>query len=565
MYFYLTLDTDDNVSFSPLPERDKLGSNVKSYLSLPLDYLTVQSVLKHLQRQRFTKTLAKRFRLKSQNLQEEIRKILVSLGRKELFTWQNPGFSLAVDQTQQSRKQEAFDQLVSGRQLSSSDLRRLARELKLNDTESLYLAHRNVEQGNAQWVPAVRPQGKGWQCQRCGEKNVEEWPSLHGSAATCQSCEGIGPCTSLEVLYRDLRPLFQDCEESSFRPQQVLTTAQRLASDQVLEFVKDPFAEKILLWAACGAGKTEVCFPAAAWALKEGKSVLFAAPRQDVIHDVSPRLERDFPGVSVQVLTGTVPVKFQKGRMVLATTHQVLRFWRAFDVIFLDEMDAFPYYGSQALQWGLGNALRQGGKMVYLTATPSPEGLKQIREGKMHLISLPARHHRNPLPVPTWERSSDLLRSGGCTAKGITQIESLRRQGPVLVFVPKISWLDPWIKCLQRQFPRWRIDGSYSADPRRRIKLEQLKQGGFDLFVSTTILERGITLPKIQVVVIGADHPIFDERALVQMAGRVGRTQENPQGRVLFIAKQKTASIKTAIQWIDEQNEQAWKLGLLGT
>jgi competence protein ComFA len=291
--------------------------------------------------------------------------------------------------------------------------------------------------------------------------------------------------------------------------------------------------------------------------------VLFAAPRQDVINDIAPRLQRDFPDYQFQVLTGTSTVKFQAGRMVLATTHQVLRFWRAFDVIFMDEMDAFPYRGSRALEWGLNHALRHGGKILYLSATPSSEGLKAVRQGKMQLIRLPARHHRTSLPVPIWEKSRHSLEPNGCTGVWVSQINSLRVQGPVLIFVPKISWIDPWVKCCQRCFPSWHIDGSYSADPGRSSKIEQLSQGEFDLFISTTILERGITLPGIQVVVLGADHPVFDERALVQMAGRVGRTRESPVGKVVFIAARRTLAMQTAVQWIEEQNRLALELGLI--
>src|SRR5680860_900206 len=80
---------------------------------------------------------------------------------------------------------------------------------------------------------------------------------------------------------------------------------------------------------------------------------------------------------------------------------------------------------------------------------------------------------------------------------------------------------------------------------------------------SQNILECGITLPGIQVVVLGADHPVFDERALVQMAGRVGRTRESPEGRVVFISKQRTPDMKTAVLWIEEQNKLALELGLI--
>ncbi|MDR3543074.1 MAG: helicase-related protein [Desulfosporosinus sp.] len=569
MNFFLTLNKNGNVSFSPFREKDKLDSGIINYLGTPLPLANIQVVQERLQRRGLFNFWHKGPSRKDTKL--EILKIIKALGwAGQAFTWEDVDVTSEISQnrTDEERDKEvgkAFNRLVLGRQLSCNDLRGLARELKIDNEVIIKLAHSSVEQGSAQWVPAVRPNGGGWQCQRCGEKDVEEWPSFYGMAATCRSCESIGPSTSLDVLFRDQRSLLDGPSEVLFRPHWNLTDAQRLASEQVFEFIKDAPQKTALLWAACGAGKTEVCFPSAAWALEQGKSVLFAAPRQDVIHDVVPRLRRDFPDYPLQVLTGTTLVKFQSGGMVLATTHQVSRFWRAFDVVFMDEMDAFPYHGSRALAWGVKQALRQNGKLLYLTATPSPESLKGVQQGKMQLIRLPARHHRTSLPVPVWERSRHSLEPNGCTGIWAAQIETFRVQGPVLVFVPKISWVDPWIKCLQRRFPDWCIDGSYSSDPRRSTKIERLRQGEYDLFVSTTILERGITLSRIQVVVLAADHPVFDERALVQMAGRVGRTRESPEGKVLFVSEQMTSAMKTAVQWIEEQNKLALELGLIET
>jgi len=567
MNFFLTLTKNGDVSFSPFWERENLDPSIISYLSAPLPLALIQFVQERLDRRDSFVFWHKGSRRK--DIKPEILKILKTFARDPLsFTWKeiSPTSSVpqvGLDDDQQDEIRKAFNRLVSARQLSIGDLHGLARELRIKDAEVIKLTHFNVEQGRGQWIPAVKRLGTGWQCQRCGETDVEEWPSFYGMAATCRSCESIGSSTSLDVLYRDQRLLLEGPSEVLLKPHWTLTDAQRLASEQVLEFIQDPFAETALLWAACGAGKTEVCFPSATWALKQGKSVLFAAPRQDVINDVVPRIKRDFPNYPFQVLTGTSSVKYKVGGMVLATTHQVLRFWRAFDVIFMDEMDAFPYRGSRALEWGLNHALRQGGKMLYLTATPSPEGLKAVQLGKMKLIRLPARHHRNPLPVPSWERSRHSLEPQGCSAVDITQIERLRVQGPVLIFVPKISWIAPWVKFFQLRFPDWCINGSYSADQGRPAKIEQLRQGKFDLFLSTTILERGITLQGIQVIVLAADHPIFDERALVQMAGRVGRTRENPTGKVIFMAEKMTGPMRTAVKWIEEQNKCALELGLI--
>jgi len=567
MHFFLTLDKADNVGFSPFLERDDQDSRgVTCYLCAPLSYAIIQAVQERLSRRKPFDFWGKLSKRKDTKLQ--IQNILKGFGWNESdLTWQEYAPSLAMNQApleeQDHESKLSFNMLTRGRQLTMGDLRRLARQLKITEDDIKKLAHGNVEQRRAQWVPAVRPIGNGWQCQRCGEREVEEWPSQYALAATCRSCASIGSSTSLDVLYRDERSLSEGPAEVSFRPHWILTEAQRLASEQVFDFIKGPSEETALLWAACGAGKTEVCFPSAAWALKQGKSVLFAAPRQDVIHDIAPRLQRDFPEYPFQVLTGTSPVKFQQGGMVLATTHQVLRFWRAFDVIFMDEMDAFPYQGSRSLEWGLNHALRAGGKILYLTATPSSEGLKAAKQGKIQLIRLPARHHRTSLPVPIWEKSRHSIEPNECTDVWASRFKSLRVQGPVLAFVPKISWIEPWVKCFRRFLPSWRVEGSYSADPGRSSKIDRLRQGEFDLFVSTTILERGITLPGIQVVVLGADHPVFDERALVQMAGRVGRTKESPEGSVVFMSAKMTPAMRTAVQWIEEQNKLALELGLI--
>lgn len=472
------------------------------------------------------------------------------------------------------RNERNFTSRIQGRQLSEADLQRLANEMGLNLKEVIQLCQLSVLKGQAQWLPAVKKEKQGWRCMRCGETKIEEWPSIYGLAGTCPSCAALGALSSLQVLYRTLEPCPNggrsetngrpevNREPICFAPHWALSQAQEKASREVLTFVSGETSRKLLLWAACGAGKTEVCFPAAARALERGLKVLFAAPRQDVVLDVAPRLKRDFPGLDISVLTGVSPQRFTPASLVLATTHQVLRFYHAFDLIFMDEVDAFPYYGDEALAWGLQQALKPEGKMVYLTATPSPENIAAIQSKEMELVRLPARHHRKPLPIPEWIKAS--VSDGNDGPDGLDQwIKSLAQCGPVLIFVPKISWVNVYVKRLRAVFPEWIIEGSYSSDPGRRGKIEKLRTGEYSVFVTTSILERGVTVPDAQVIVLAADHDVFDERALVQMAGRVGRTRENPQGRALFLARRKTPAIQKAIDWIREQNNLALEQGLI--
>lgn len=576
MLFYICGTDMGNFSLFPTFQVDK--HSIDAEILMPgLPFAFAQALIK---------------KLKSGQPRNEKKEILQILNRHSEFNgmewrWVNsPTEEDTPEYSEEKRRSEPFDfaALVRGRQLSEGDLERLAQEIGVSFEEVICHCQEEVQKGRAEWIPAIMKEGQSWRCTRCGETKIKEWPSIYGLAGTCPSCTALGALSSLQVLCRisDNQTFFENLlankapdnqnpglstmksNSVTFSPHWALSPAQKKASQEILEFVSTESSKDLLLWAACGAGKTEVCFPAAAWALRKGLKVLFAAPRQDVVLDVAPRLEQDFPDLSVSVLTGVSAERFSSASLVLATTHQVLRFYHAFDLIFMDEVDAFPYRGNLALAWGLQQSLKPGGKIVYLTATPSSEQQMRIENGEMRLVRLPARHHRHPLPVPVWIKYATESYKPTANYSGIRKwVKSLSELGPVLVFVPKISWVNLYVEKLRTLFPEWEIEGSYSSDPKRRVKIEKLKEGAYSVFISTSILERGVTVPNVQVIVIEADHEVFDERGLVQMAGRVGRTRENPKGRALFLAKQKTPAIQKAIAWIQEQNNIALEQGLI--
>ena len=74
--------------------------------------------------------------------------------------------------------------------------------------------------------------------------------------------------------------------------------------------------------------------------------------------------------------------------------------------------------------------------------------------------------------------------------------------------------------------------------------------------VTTSVLERGVTLKNLQVIVLHADEEnIYDAATLIQIAGRVGRKKGFEKGDVLFLGEKKTESIKSAIGEIEKSNE----------
>lgn len=87
---------------------------------------------------------------------------------------------------------------------------------------------------------------------------------------------------------------------------------------------------------------------------------------------------------------------------------------------------------------------------------------------------------------------------------------------------------------LCRLFPDERIGFVASTDEDRVDEIERFRQGQLTILISTTILERGVTFPKVDVFVVHSEHRLFTKSSLIQIAGRAGRSPERPTGLVYF-------------------------------
>ena len=87
----------------------------------------------------------------------------------------------------------------------------------------------------------------------------------------------------------------------------------------------------------------------------------------------------------------------------------------------------------------------------------------------------------------------------------------------------------------------------------------KMRKKELDVLFATTILERGITIPKVDVLILSSEHIVFNEASLIQIAGRVGRSMDCPTGTCLFLANSYSKEMKKCIQRIKWMNEEAIK------
>ncbi|KZE70227.1 competence protein ComF [Paenibacillus jamilae] len=329
----------------------------------------------------------------------------------------------------------------------------------------------------------------------------------------------------------------------------------------------DSAAERFLLWAVTGAGKTEMMFPLLQHVLEHGGTALVATPRRDVVLELAPRLAVAFPQVSMVTLYGGSAERWQRGQLTLATTHQLLRYRQAFDLVVIDEIDAFPFHNDPMLAFAARAVCKREGKFIYLSATPPRPLQKEAARGQLPHAKVPVRFHRHPLPVPKRLDTAPVhhwLQKGQLPVSFIQRLcTSIQRGAQVFLFVTRISHIQGLVELLIRQLPDISIAGTSSQDEERTAKVQLFRATEIRVLVTTTILERGVTVPRSDVYVLDADSSLFDEASLVQMAGRAGRSKDDPFGSVIFISPQWTSGQKRAIKQTKHMNALARKKGYL--
>lgn len=341
-----------------------------------------------------------------------------------------------------------------------------------------------------------------WQCQRCGSD--EQW--MASSACTscglaqcvyCTGCLGMGKVRQCSTIFVGITQEFIGItQEAKFTKKLKamqpsgkshgdntkrstswnLSQAQLEAVEKAKAFVRRKQEgsydtnRQFLIWAVTGAGKTEMIFPLIESTIRDGGRVVLATPRQDVVKELFPRLQHAFSEYCITALYGGAEHSWELSHVTIATTHQLLRFHQAFDLVIVDELDAFPYHGNPILQTAVKKAGKQDAPYVLLSATPPASMQRAARRGTLAHARVPVRYHGHPLPVPQRIRMRSLRHSnsGLPLSRLIRLLEaSVARGAQCFVFVPRIEAVDPLVASLGRCLPSVRIEGTSSRDAER--------------------------------------------------------------------------------------------------
>ncbi len=411
--------------------------------------------------------------------------------------------------------------------------------------------NKHIQLGSIQTIPGVQVISSTnklfsinkYICNRCLNQNPTFFASFHCAKCNkncvyCRHCINMGrvsSCSDLILWSGSQRESYTKNNRSRiFQWSGTFTPQQKKASEKLIESVK--LNRFHLIHAVCGAGKTEILFHAIAECLNQNKRICIATPRTDVVLELAPRIQKVFPYTFVQALYGGATVEKRYSPLIIATTHQLYRFKEAFDVVIVDEADAFPYTFDETLQQAVQKAKKSQAPILFVTATPSDQLIETIKKLKGGYSFIPRRYHGHPLPVPRYESLFNYqkqMTKGRIPGKLIDWINTrLTKEEPFLVFFPTIELMEKAIPLFQNLHPQ--IEAVHAEDPNRKEKVLALRQKKVPGLLTTTILERGITIPNVQVAIVGAESEIFTASALIQIGGRVGRSADRPTGDLVF-------------------------------
>ena len=359
-------------------------------------------------------------------------------------------------------------------------------------------------------------------CEFCGAK--EERYFYQGQ---CRRC----------VTYQKNNLLIRESHniEMSFEMPFELTIFQK----EVVKKLGDNLKSDVFLEAVCGAGKTEMCIPLLVYSLNQGLSCGWTVPRREIVLELSTRLRKYLPDIKIVSVCQGYTDEIQ-GDLIILTTHQLYRYRNYFDLLILDEPDAFPYAGDEMLNNFLQSSLKKEGKLIYLSATKDDLMEGKIKENAVEHIQLPIRPNLKLLPVPIWRLSIfhwllfsfDLFR---------------HKSEQSLIFVPTKKMAKKLACLLNTQYIT-----SETEDKDKVIS--DFRDRKFKWLITTTVLERGVTFEEIFGFVVCADHPVFHDASLVQIAGRVQRGIKPSRGECFFYSKKKSIAIENCIKNIEEAN-----------
>lgn len=304
------------------------------------------------------------------------------------------------------------------------------------------------------------------------------------------------------------------------------TPDQARAASEVKRDMEKSVPMDRLLCGDVGFGKTEVAMRAAFKAVQESKQVAVLVPTTILAEQHYATFSQRFKdyGINIEVLSRFRSRREQKVvvdglRMgtvdIVIGTHRLLgedvRF-RDLGLLIIDEEHKFGVAQKERLK-----KLRETVHVLTLSATPIPRTLNMAL-GRLIDISLIDTPPEGRFPVETYV----IPYSKPVLAEAIRR--EIARGGQVFYVCHRISGMDSAVRRITEMVPEATVACAHGrmAEAELARVVRDFLAGGYDILVSTTIIESGLDFPNVNTLIVeNADK--LGLAQLYQLRGRVGR------------------------------------------
>lgn len=321
-----------------------------------------------------------------------------------------------------------------------------------------------------------------------------------------------------------------------------LSEQQLAASRSILANYQE--GKHTIINAVCGAGKTEMLLEVIKYGLNKNHKIGIACPRKALLGDLYQRISAYF-NESFTLITGDTK-QVTGANLIFLTCHQLKHYADYFDLLIIDEVDAFPFLDNYQLE---NDALKASKLFVYLSATLPLKYYELAKKTNYQMINIFSRYHAKPIPVPHIK----VVKHGFMVIMTLFLCQKITK--PLIIYVPSIKQGYNLYKIISLFFKN--VLFTYAKKMNQDL-LQQIKNNQYQIIISTMVLERGITIDQVNVIVFNANHIVYSIESLIQISGRVGRSNLYHQGNIIYLCYVLENKLEESIAVITKSNEMSY-------
>lgn len=297
------------------------------------------------------------------------------------------------------------------------------------------------------------------------------------------------------------------------------TEDQQSAIQDILKDLTSPYTMSRLLNGDVGTGKSYVIGVTAMMANQAGAKVAILTPNLLLVEQLYNEFSQWWPRQTfVKALGSVKTLPLMDNPIVIGTVALLSRLenqkWEP-DYLIVDEQERFSIKQREQLANVHTNILES-------TATCIPRTAAMITHGGMDISIL----SQSPVKKQIKTRLVEIHERARLFEHVTKMIESGNQ---VAIIYPKVSGQDEKKSAIEagavweRTFPGKTVclHGKMTADEKKET-IEKIKEGQYSLIISTTILERGVTIPKLRTAIV-VNPERYGVTQLHQLRGRLVR------------------------------------------